>query len=43
VGTAMVRVRVAFPVPVLLVALNVTVTFPADVGVPEIKPVPRLP
>jgi len=39
-GTAMVRVRVAWPVPPLLVALSVTVEVPAAVGVPEIKPVP---
>ena len=38
-ATAMVSVRVAFPVPVLLVALKVTVEVPAAVGVPEIKPV----
>ena len=35
-----VSVRVAFPVPLLLVALNVTVDVPAVVGVPEINPVP---
>ena len=34
----MVSVRVALPVPPLLVALNVTVDVPAAVGVPEIKP-----
>ena len=33
-----VRVRVALPVPPLLVALSVTVEVPAPVGVPEIKP-----
>jgi hypothetical protein len=40
-GTAglTVRVRVAWPVPVALVALNVTGEVPAVVGVPEIKPV----
>jgi len=31
---------VAWPVPLLLVAPNVTVEVPAAVGVPEIKPVP---
>jgi hypothetical protein len=36
----MVSVRVAFPVPALLVALSVTVDVPGAVGVPEIKPVP---
>jgi hypothetical protein len=36
----MVSVRVALPVPPLLVALNVTVDVPAAVGVPEINPVP---
>ena len=36
----MVSVRVAFPVPALFVALNVTVHVPAAVGVPEINPVP---
>jgi hypothetical protein len=35
----MVSVKVAFPVPAALVALNVTVDVPAVVGVPEIKPV----
>lgn len=35
----MVSIRVAVPVPPLLVALNVTVYLPAAVGVPEIKPV----
>jgi hypothetical protein len=33
-----VRVSVALPVPVLLVALNVTVEVAAAVGVPEISP-----
>ncbi len=37
-ASAMVRVRVALPVPALLVALSVTVEVPAAVGVPEIKP-----
>ena len=36
---ATVSVRVAFPVPPLLVALSVTVELPAAVGVPEITPV----
>jgi hypothetical protein len=35
----MVSVKVAVPVPALLVALSVTVEVPAAVGVPEIKPV----
>jgi hypothetical protein len=35
----MVSVRVALPVPALLVALNVTVELPDAVGVPEINPV----
>ena len=35
----MVSVRVALPVPPLLVALSVTVDVPAAVGVPEINPV----
>ena len=35
----MVSVRVAVPVPTLLVALNVTGYEPATVVVPEIKPV----
>ena len=39
---AMVSVRVALPVPALLVALSVTVDVAADVGVPEISPVPVL-
>ena len=38
-AAAMVRVNVAWPVPALLVALNVMVDVPAAVGVPEIKPV----
>jgi hypothetical protein len=38
-ATAIVNVSVAFPVPVLLVALSVTVEVAADVGVPEISPV----
>ena len=39
VGAAlMVRVRVALPVPVLFVALRLTVEVPAAVGVPEINP-----
>ena len=38
----MVSVRVALPVPPLLVALSVTVEVPAAVGVPEISPVPVL-
>jgi hypothetical protein len=33
-----VNVRVAWPVPVLFVALSVTVEFAAVVGVPEINP-----
>jgi hypothetical protein len=36
---ATVSVRVALPVPALLVALRVTVEAPADVGVPAINPV----
>ena len=35
---AIVRVKVALPVPPPLVALNATVEVPAAVGVPEIKP-----
>ena len=35
----MVNVRVAVPVPPLLVALKLTDDVPAVVGVPEIKPV----
>jgi hypothetical protein len=34
-----VSVRVAWPVPPLLVAPSVTVEVPAEVGVPEINPV----
>ncbi len=34
-----VKVKVAFPVPLPLVALMVTLYVPAVVGVPEIKPV----
>jgi hypothetical protein len=34
----MVSVRVALPVPALLVALTATLEVPAPVGVPEIKP-----
>jgi hypothetical protein len=39
---AMVSVSVALPVPPPLVALSVTAEVPADVGVPEITPVPVL-
>jgi hypothetical protein len=39
---AIVKVKVALPVPPLLVALSVTADVPADVGVPEITPVPVL-
>jgi hypothetical protein len=39
VASAIVRVRVALPVPALLVALGVTVEVPDAEGVPEIKPV----
>ena len=35
---ATVRVKVALPVPPLLVALKVTAELPAAVGVPEIRP-----
>jgi hypothetical protein len=35
---AMVSISVALPVPLLLVALGVTVEVPDAVGVPEIKP-----
>ena len=35
----MIRVRVAVPVPPLLIALRVTLDDPAAVGVPEINPV----
>jgi hypothetical protein len=38
-AAAMVRVKVAFAVPLLLDALRVTVEITAAVGVPEIKPV----
>jgi hypothetical protein len=38
-GGLTVSVRVALPVPPLLMALNVTVEVPAAVGAPEIKPV----
>jgi hypothetical protein len=38
-GGFTVSVRVALPVPPLLVALNVTVDVAAAVGVPEINPV----
>ena len=41
-GTAMVSVRVALPVPPLLVAPRVTVEVAAAVGVPEISPVVAL-
>ena len=37
---AIVRVKVAVPVPTALVALRATVEVPSVVGVPEIKPVP---
>jgi hypothetical protein len=37
-ATETVSVRVAWPVPVLLVALSVTVEVPAAVGVPDINP-----
>jgi hypothetical protein len=36
----MVNVRLALPVPPLLLALSVTVDVPTAVGVPEINPVP---
>jgi hypothetical protein len=36
---AIVKVRVALPVPLELVALTLTVEVPAVVGVPEINPV----
>ena len=39
VAGAIVTVRLALPVPPLLVALSVTVEVPAAVGVPEISPV----
>ena len=38
-AAVMVSVRVALPVPLLLVAPSVTVELPAAVGVPEINPV----
>lgn len=38
-GTAIVSVRVAFPVPALFVALRATVDAPEAVGVPEMTPV----
>ena len=38
-GAAMVKVSVAVPVPVELVALSETVDVPDAVGVPEIRPV----
>ncbi len=38
-AAAMLNARVAVPVPALLVALRLTVTGPAVVGVPEINPV----
>ena len=38
-GVVTVRVKVALPVPPLLVALSVTVETAAPVGVPEINPV----
>ena len=41
-GAATVSVRVAVPVPPLLVALSVTVEVPEDVGVPEISPLEAL-
>ncbi len=37
-AAAMVNLRLALPVPPLLVALSVTVDVPAIVGVPEINP-----
>jgi len=37
-AAAMVNVRLALPVPPLLVALSVTVDVPTAVGVPEINP-----
>jgi len=39
VEDAMVRVRTAWPLPPLFVAVSVTEEVPAAVGVPEIKPV----
>ena len=38
-GGLIVKVKVALPVPLLLVALMVTLYVPAVVGVPEINPV----
>ena len=38
-GTEIVSDKVALPVPVLFVALSVTVDVPAVVGVPEMRPV----
>ena len=38
-GGLIVNVKVALPVPLLLVALMVTLYVPAVVGVPEINPV----
>jgi hypothetical protein len=38
-GGLIVRVNVAFPVPVIFVALSVTVAAATESGVPEIKPV----
>ena len=38
-GTEIVSDKVALPVPVLFVALSVTVDVPAAVGVPEMRPV----
>jgi hypothetical protein len=38
-AVATVSIRDALPVPTLFVALRVTVEAPADVGVPEIRPV----
>ena len=40
VAPVMVSVSVPLPVPPLLVALSATVDVPADVGVPDISPVP---
>jgi hypothetical protein len=38
-GGLIVKVKVALPLPLLLVALMVTLYVPAVVGVPEINPV----
>ena len=38
-GGLIVKVKVALPVPLLLVALMLTLYVPAVVGVPEINPV----